>query len=307
VFADIGLPLGGMGLLARRLALARAAQQAGVATLLRGDGGNRTLTAEGDEVFRHLFLSGRWWRLGREIIGTARYQGQSTLHVLRTKLGREIASRPLLGLWRRLRGPARPAAHDGTYLRPDFARDSGLEEAWERAPNRSDRLDLHHAAALEPALLQIHPPSADAAILLYARMGLENCAPFRDRRMVDFILSLPVEQLRRNGVPRFFARRVLADRLPAETLAETGYFPHFADCEDWLAGWWDDAAARLAEQHPADLAAAAIDLPRLRERLAMGPPTRLPAYGAERLDCEVALPQALHLNEFLRWHAGANR
>jgi asparagine synthase (glutamine-hydrolysing) len=168
-------------------------------------------------------------------------------------------------------------------------------------------LDLQHAADLEPALLQVHQPSADAAVLLYARMGLENCAPFRDRRMVDFTLSLPVEQLRRNGVPRFLARRVLADRVPAETLAEAGYFPHFADCEEWAAGWWDDAAAQLAEQHPVELAAAALDLPRLRARLAEPPPTRLPAYGPERLDVEGPLPQALHLNEFLRWHAGANR
>jgi asparagine synthase (glutamine-hydrolysing) len=125
--------------------------------------------------------------------------------------------------------------------------------------------------------------------------------------MVDFILSLPVEQFRRNGVPRFFARRVLADRLPAETLAEPGYFPHFADCEEWLDGWWGDAATRLAEQHPVDLAEAAIDLARLRARLAAPPPTRLPAYGPERLEVAMALPQALHLNEFLRWHAGANR
>ena len=61
--------------------------------------------------------------------------------------------------------------------------------------------------------------------------GITRRSPLADRRLLEFALSVPESMFRRNGVPRSFARRVLADRLPREIveehrrgIAETAWF-----------------------------------------------------------------------------------
>lgn len=307
LFDATGLPLTGISLMARRFALARAAERAGAATLLNGDGGNRTLTSEGNGLFRDLFLAGRWGRLARETVSAARYRRKPVMSFLWHVVLRDLVSRPVLRAWRRARGTLDVPIHDGSFLRPDFARASGLERLFAGVSHNPSRWKWMHQADLDTAALGISPSQAETFTLCFHGMGLDYGAPFRDRRMVDFVLSLPSDQLRRNGVPRFLARRVLADRLPPETLAERGYFPPFADAEDWVRGWWDKAAETLDSQHPVDLAAAAIDLPRLQARLAGGAPVFERPSGDDYDEIVQGMANALYVNAFLRWHAGRNQ
>lgn len=304
-FADIGMPMCTLVLMTRRLALAEAARQAGVGTLMRGDGGNWTLTAEGDGIFRALFRSGRWVALAREIVGTARYKERSLARVLWSEALHDILPRSVLDVWRRAQGRVAPPAYDGSFLRPEFARESGLLARWADAPNAPERMARLHADETIPVYLGVQPAHAETVTLMMNRMGLGWSAPLRDRRLVDFILSVPPEQLRRNGLPRYLARRVLADRMPAEALAEKGYFSPFADTAEWMSGWWSEAGRRLAEQHPVDMAGAAIDLPRL-QALLDGPPPDIAAGRDVYYEAAAAVPLALHVNDFIRWHAGRN-
>ena len=46
-------------------------------------------------------------------------------------------------------------------------------------------------------------------------------SPLADRRLLEFVLTVPEPMFCRNGVGRSFARRVLADRLPREIAEET--------------------------------------------------------------------------------------
>lgn len=305
IFEDIGSPLCSMGLMTRRLALVRAAQQDGVGLLLRGDGGNWTLTAEGETLFRDLFRSGRWLSLLREIVGTARYRGQSVKHVFWREAMRDIVPRWSLRSWQRLRDSIAPV-YEGSFLRPEFAHRSGLLGCWDRAVNSPKRVAQLPLAEVVPTYLQAQPAHAETVTLLMHRMGMESAAPLRDRRLVDFILSLPADQFRRNGVPRFLARRVLADRMPAETLAERGYFEPFPDAAEWLPSWWNDAARRLEEQTPVDLAEQAIDLPRLKACMAAGFPEDLAGTGDLCGQLAYSVANTLHVNDFIRWHAGRN-
>ncbi len=306
VFADIGMPSPGLGLMTRRLALAEAARAEGVGTLLRGDGGNRTLTAEGEDIFHFLARSGRWVALAHEVVANARYRGQSVTRVLWRRVLRDLVPRPWLAAWRGARGVAAPPVHVESFLRPEFAEASGLAAKWRASPHNLEQAGLRQTAEIDPLFLTAQPAHAEAASLMFNRLGLECLAPLRDRRIVDFCLSLPADQYCRNGVTRFLARRVLADRMPEEALAERGYFEPFPDGAQWLAGWWDEAARRLADQSPADLAAHAIDLDRLRATLAEGPPQDLPLGAANLHEIGAALPNALHVNHFIRWHRGLN-
>lgn len=307
LFDTTGMPLTGVSLMARRFALADAAQRAGAATLLNGDGGNRTLTAEGNALFRDLFLSGRWGRLVQEAVAAARYRQKPIASFLWQVVVRDLVPRRMLRAWRRARGTLDVPIHGGSFLRPDFARSSGLERLFADAPHNPSRWKWMHQADLDRVVLGVNPSHAETFTLCFHNMGLDFGVPLRDRRMVDFILSLPSDQLRRNGVPRFLARRVLADRMPPETLAERGYFSPFADAEDWVRGWWDKAAETLDNQYPVDLADAAIDLPRLQARLAGGAPVFDHPSGDRYNEVVLGMANALHVNAFLRWHAGRNQ
>ncbi len=306
LFADIGTPIAGPALMTRRLALAAAAQKRGVGTLLSGDGGNHTLSAEGDWIYRELFRDGRWLTLAREILGAAQYQGAPVLRVLWRQALRDSIPRSWLRAWSKMRGISSASISQHTFLRPDFAKSSGLDARWRSRPHNLQEWLTQHLADQSVSIFEAQRAVAESVTLAYNRLGMENAAPLRDRRMVDFMLSLPADQLQRNGVPRFLARRALADRMPAETLAEPGVFESFADVEQWLAGWWDRAEKRIAAQTPVELAEAAIDFPALRAALAEGPPKSLPRSGREADLIGSALGNAVYINEFIRWHAGKN-
>ncbi len=305
-FADTGLPLTVTNLATRRLALAEAARAQGVGTLLTGVSGNETLSATGDAIYRELFQSGEWLGLAREIWSHARFGGKKVAKVLLSEALHDIVPRAALRLWHSLVGRRPRRVTDGSFLRPDFARGCGLEAQWQHAPTNPDVTLLRHRHDRVAVSLDLQPVYSDAYTLFYNRLGLECLGPLRDRRMIDFMLSLPARQLQRNGVHRFLARRVLADRMPAETLAERGVFETFPDQGHWVAGWWAEAARRLEDQHPAALAAATIDLPALRQLLAGGCPEPFPQWDPEQYLIGATMPNTLHLNHFLRWHQGLN-
>jgi asparagine synthase (glutamine-hydrolysing) len=305
-FADTGLPLTGTSLATRRIALAEAARARGVGTLLNGDGGNGALTAVGADVYRELFLSGRWVRLAHEIWAGARFRGKPAAQVIWSEAIYDILPRGAVRAWRALRGRKPQLITDGTFLRPEFALQTGLAAQWSASWIQTDALRLRHKREFLPAMLNLQPSHFDAYTLAYHRLGMECHSPLRDRRLVDFALSLPATQFQRGGVNRFLGRRVLADRLPSETLAERQLFPSFADQEHWLAGWWEEAGRKLEEQKPADLAAAALDLPALRALLSKPLPDPFPETDPEQYRIGSRLPNSLHINQFLRWHQGMN-
>jgi asparagine synthase (glutamine-hydrolysing) len=304
-FENIGLPLNWPGFVTRRLALARAARAAGAGVVLNGDGGNGTLTNDGLHYFQELALAGRWLTLLREIAADSRFRGDPLMKSLRRGLYDSLP-RPLLRLWRDLRGIVAPPLWRGSYLRADFAAASGAEAAYRRAPFHPASIGLSSCRDRIVTRFEVHPAHADHWPLTYQRLGLEAASPYRDRRMVDFALSLPAAQLRRDGAARFLARRALADRLPAETLAERRFFKSFPDAAHWARDWWAGAGARLEEQIPDELAASTIDLAALRARLAQGAPESEPVDALDESLSIHALANALHHNQFIRWRRGLN-
>jgi asparagine synthase (glutamine-hydrolysing) len=135
--------------------------------------------------------------------------------------------------------------------------------------------------------------------------GVDYRDPTADRRLIEFCLNIPTEQFIADGRPRSMARRVLADRVPAEVLNERrrGY-----QTADWyeslmtgraeLADW----IVRLEDCPPADVT---IDLARLRRLV-----EDWPEDGWERDEVKYpyryALLRGLSVGHFLHRASGSN-
>lgn len=307
-FEATGLPIHGHGLATRRVALAQAAAAQGVPVLLRGDGANLTFSAEGDGLEANLVSRGDWGQLAREFLAGTRYSGRGWLPALRQLLLRDLLPPHLRrAIWRWQGGPGRPLRREASFLRGDFSGTGPAVAGWAASPINWRKREYLPARDVEPLMLEhLQPLWADAYTLLFDHIGVAMPTPFRDRRMVDFALALPVDQLRRHGIPRYLARQALKDLLPEQTLAHQGYFSPFADAAQWVDSWWQKAGAQLDGQHDLALSKAAIDLPRLRARLTQPPPPLRPLTPDEITELTVFIPAALHMNDFIRWHSRAN-
>ena len=79
--------------------------------------------------------------------------------------------------------------------------------------------------------------SRDGQGIMAEAMSSARRSPLSDRRLLEFMLTVPEPMFQRNGVSRSFARRVLADRLPREAarrapdqgVAAPAWFPR-AEC-----------------------------------------------------------------------------
>jgi asparagine synthase (glutamine-hydrolysing) len=94
--------------------------------------------------------------------------------------------------------------------------------------------------------------------------GIDTRDPTGDRRLVEFCLSVPLEQFVAGGVPRSLARRAFADRLPASVTGQRlkGY-----QAPDWHEGL-TAGRAQLAEELDRlagdGLAAETLDLDKMK-------------------------------------------
>ena len=110
---------------------------------------------------------------------------------------------------------------------------------------------------------------------------------------------------RRNGVPRSFARKVLADRLPPEILNE---HRRGAQVPDWfrrLQARRQDIATEIERIDASSLARCLIDVPRLKKLMAQWPKDE---HAAEKRaeEYKFALARGVHAGQFIRWVEGGN-
>jgi asparagine synthase (glutamine-hydrolysing) len=135
--------------------------------------------------------------------------------------------------------------------------------------------------------------------------GVEHRDPLGDVRMAEFCLALPHDQFTRGRQDRFLARRVLADRLPAEVLTETRRGRQNAEWHDWMTRLRPWMAGELDRLDRSSLGRELVDVPRLRASLDDWPAD---ADAAEPRHQEImkALGGGVALGVFLRWAEGGN-
>lgn len=261
-------------------AISGEAQARGLTVMLTGEAGNLTISAGGLAVLADLVRSGRlirWLGEARALKrGGYRWRGLVAASVgpwlppsLRNLLRRSAQADGANGL-------GVLAADLRTAM--ELAAEKESRDAWLALDDRSMRWRLLRSS--DPGVFR------KGAL---ARWGLDERDPTTDRRLAEFCLSLPPDQLLAGGTTRHLARVALADRLPATVLhGPRGY--QFAD--------WYEAIDRqrleeaIAELGRSETAAAVLNIDYMQKVASSWPGQnldRLETIGTYRMGLLTAL------------------
>ncbi len=280
-------------------AILSEAKRRNLPILLTGAMGNGSFSYDGMAFLSQLARRGRLLRLARE-----------TYHLRRhgTRWG-TIGAR-VLGpfvppwLWRRIqrmRG-ADTAISDYSAISPEAA--AAVEnQAAER------KLDLNYRP---------RPDSFEARVWMFRRVdtgnfhkgdlahwGVDQRDPTADRRLVEFCLSVPVEQYLSGGWPRALARRAFTDRLPGPLLQERRKGYQAADWHEALTAARSDIRSDIDRLADCDAAAGALDLARIQRLTDEWPSDG--KWDVRRMrQYRLALLRGVGVGKFARWASGSN-
>lgn len=266
------------------------AQARGLSVMLTGEAGNLTLSAGGLSTLAEFVRTGQWLRWYREARAVAGH-GPSWRGVLATSFGPWMP-KPAWRLLANAFGGARriePASFLHPSVRHEVESRAGAQRPADSRPGKNDR----HARW---QLLQQHEPANFRKGIL-ARWGIDERDPTADRRLAEFCLAVPPEQLFSGGVTRRLARAALADRLPPSVLnAPRGYqYP------DWYEGITPARLEQsLAELEAGRAAPTLLDFSRLRALAASWPTEgweRIEVIGTYRIAFLMALSAGAFANQ----------
>ena len=186
-----------------------AAQEAGCRLLLSGHYGDV------------LFVARQYWaaelvrevRLGQLGQILRRHAAETRLRSDLWNFGlRALVPRWLRRTYRRL-SPRRVAGqHPG--LHPDFIKRTSLQERFVYHPGEQRFARPGQWARYQSLTLNVFSQGAAAVRKAYNRRGLELETPYWDRRLIEFAMALPADQLGRPGVDRWVHRNAMMGLLP---------------------------------------------------------------------------------------------
>lgn len=269
-------------------------REQGGRVLLSGGLGNLTLSWDGHGTVAGLMREGHWQKAFREALALARTSGQTTStarQVWRSTLA-PFAPDVIRQWAARLQG--RPSAEPWSHLSPIEPRrlaDRRTQTAFERRKQMASMASWR----LRQVWFSERQVGLQAMGLVRALHGFEVRDPMADRRLLEFCFSLPDSLYLQGGVTRLLARRVTADRLPAEVVNNR---KRGMQCPEYLHRMGElrpFLGERLEELESSPLAQRLLDLKRMRALLSNWPDR--PA-SPEHL---ATLHRGLHFGVFLRW------
>ena len=275
--------------------------------LFVGTFGNFGLSWDGKFSLAALLRARQWDGFVRELRATARESDRSLSRTFAVEVVMRMAPSWLQKAIHRLRGRDPGSISHYSALNPAFVAETGLARRW-----REQGFDPMFA-----------PPFRDGAQLRAYRMfdynqfgrdrralsegvnGHEVRDPHADRRLLEFALSVPEPMFRRAGVPRSFARKVLADRLPREILDERRWGASVPGWFRVLDSTRKEITGDVERLEGSPLARRLIDLRRLKGLVAQWPKDE---QAAEKRSAEydLALARGIHVGRFIRWVEGGN-
>jgi asparagine synthase (glutamine-hydrolysing) len=270
-------------------AIMTRARENGITVLLSGNCGNSTLSYEGLPALSVWFRSGEWGKLAR-VAWQLRNAGSAS--------GRLIVRHavwPSLPFWlRRATDPnMRGFSLNYTLLRPEIA----------------ERLDLKRTALHD---LNASVPDGRTALrnmLAYGHTSETHIGPqggwqmdchdpTYDRNIIEFCLSVPLEEFLRGGQLRSLARRAMAGRLPPSTLQRTKRGRQSADWPLNLAATRGRMAAEVERLRGSPLASRILDLKRMSSLI-----ENFPTHGFDQVEVSgeyhMGLTRGISVGRFL--------
>jgi asparagine synthase (glutamine-hydrolysing) len=232
------------------------ARSRGVTAMLTGRAGNGTISYDGYLSLADMFRSGHWLSLAATVQALRR-NGFTTLR----KVG-GVTVLPLLPLWLQKKLAPRIGEFDLEYcaVNPDLAERINLVERARIAFN----LDAYDVRSDLNGLFVGSDFGNDNAGFR-AGWRLEMRDPTADKRVFEFIHSIPIDQFVRDGWMRSLIRRAMKHRLPESTLRR---HVRGLQAADWHESMSDSLAnirteLRLLERSP--LSSSVLDLPRMKK------------------------------------------
>jgi asparagine synthase (glutamine-hydrolysing) len=276
--------------------------------LLDGYHGNRGLSWDSQDAMFDLFRTGHWIDLARELRATARRDGRGLARTFYTQVVSRALPLRLRRIVHRLKGRDPDSVERFSALNPAFIAEHDFAakfrtddfDPWFGGPARK------RGAALRAFRMFDHNQFARDGIGIEAEVtGIARRSPLGNRRLLEFLLTVPEPMFQRNGVTRSFARRVLADRLPREILDE----PRIGVAEPaWfraLQPQRDNISRDLERIEASPLARRMLDIPRLKRLIEEWPKDEQAAQLRAR-EYQHLLARGIHVGRFVRWVEGGN-
>lgn len=270
-------------------AIMARAREDGITLVLNGHCGNATFSYYGMAAFSAWFRSGHWATLARVAWQLTRSGNSSARAIVRNAVW------PSLPFWLRSRTDPdmRGFSLDHSMLHPEIARRLDLERIALRDINQSSG----DGRGVLPGLLQFGHV-ADTPIAAQGGWQMDFRDPTYDRWVVEFCLTVPLEEFLRGGQQRSLARRAMAGRLPASTLNRTLRGLQSADWYVNLGRIRDRMAAEVERLQSSPLASRMLDLGRMRSLI-----ENWPTGGFDRPDVNrshhIALTRGFSVGRFL--------
>jgi asparagine synthase (glutamine-hydrolysing) len=306
-FARVHLPAFGPAGLASGMHLSDAIVAAGHRVVLIGNYGDFGLTWWGWLSLVALLRNRQWGTFAHELHAVARESDRSLARTFAGEVVMPTAPRWMRRLIYRLRGRDPDSVAGHSALNPAFIAETGLARQWraERFDPWFGPRDWNATRWRADRLFDHNQYSRDIRGMAGEIFGYEVRDPHADRRLLEFVLAVPEPMFRSEGIPRSFARRVLADRLPREIIDERR---RGANNPTWFRSLNTRRAemARDIERLEASpLARRLIDLPRLKRLMAQWPKDEQAAE-ARLGEYRLALARGVHVGRFIRWVEGGN-
>ena len=265
------------------------ARASGISVLLNGNCGNSTLSYDGMSAFSAWFRSGQWGTLARVAGQFSRTRTTSLRSIVRHALW------PSLPFWlRSITDPhMRGFSLDYSILQPEIAKRLDLERAAFHDLNQNSP----DGRTMLRTLLE-YGDISDTPVAAQGGWQLDFRDPTYDRRIVEFCLTVPLEEFLRGGQLRSLARRAMEGRLPPSTLRRTQRGRQSADWYVNMGAVRGRMAAEVERLQSSPLASRMLDLARMRSLI-----ENWPRSGFERLDVNqshhIALSRGFSVGKFL--------
>lgn len=280
-----------------------AARERKLSVLLTGQMGNMTISYAGSELLAELARRGqflRLWEVGEELIarGTMRWRGVVV-----------TAFAPFLppAFWQWLSGlkGQRSEITEYTAIRNDQIEALDLKRlAAERELDFTYRPRKNGFDTRLWVLRRVDLGNYNKGIL--AGWGIDQRDPTADRRLIEYCLSVPMDEYLNKGELRSLGRRALSDRVPDAVLSARHKGYQAVDWHEGLIAARTDIAAEIERLAPCEPAARMLDVDRMQGLLA-----KLPESGWERPEVtkayRLALLRGISAGHFLRKAVGSNQ
>jgi len=273
-------------------------QAKGINTLLVGEGGNQTFSANGYYLFPELLARMALPQLIREIMA---FPPTARKGVMRKWLVAPFLPKRLYQFWKKRKsGQHNYWAYFGA-INSDHAREVKLEQLL-----HSDSYDIYHqpmrsGKEWRGEALRSFVDTACYWQEVRALHGIDIRAPTMDRRIVEFCQGIPETQYFSSGISRWLIRRAMAGRLPEQILNSV---LEGAQSSDWREACLYSkrelvqSVAMIAED--ADLSRI-LDHPRLERMVtAISDGTMEKASVSSAEELRFILPVALSVSRFVQ-------